>query len=75
MNDSIRILLVDDEPRFSESLAQILTLSGYPVTIAERGDEAVGLLERYTFDLLLLDVELPDMLGYRSEERRVGKEC
>ncbi len=65
MNDSTRILLVDDEPRFSKSLAQILTLSGYSVTIAERGDEAIGLLARYTFDLLLLDVELPDMPGYQ----------
>lgn len=65
MNDSIRVLLVDDEPRFSESLAQILSLSGYLVTIAERGDEAVGLLAKNTFDLLLLDVELPDMLGYQ----------
>ena len=73
MNDSIRILLVDDEPRFSESLAQILTLSGYPVTIAERGDEAVGLLERYTFDLLLLDVELPDMLGYQIMDSLQGE--
>lgn len=65
MNDSTRILIVDDEPRFAESLAQILTLSGYPVTVAERGDEAIGLLAHYSFDLLLLDVELPDMLGYQ----------
>lgn len=65
MNDHIRILLVDDEPRFSESLSQILSISGYQVTIAERGDEAVGLLAESVFDLLLLDVELPDMLGYK----------
>lgn len=65
MNDSIRILLVDDEPRFCESLAQILSLSGYRVTIAQSGDEAVELLKRNVFDLLLLDVDLPDMLGYQ----------
>ena len=65
MNDSIRILLVDDEPRFCESLAQILILSGYQVTIAQSGNEAVELLEKNAFDLLLLDVELPDILGYQ----------
>jgi len=73
MNDSTHILLVDDEPRFSESLAQILTLSGYPVTVAERGDEAIGLLAHYTFDLLLLDVELPDMLGYQIMDNLKGE--
>ncbi len=65
MNDSIRILLVDDEPRFCESLAQLLTLSGYQVIIARRGNEAVELLAKNSFDLLLLDVELPDMFGYQ----------
>lgn len=65
MNDSARILLVDDEPRFCESLSQILSLSGYNVTISYTGKEAVGLLEHNTFDLLLLDVVLPDMPGYQ----------
>jgi two-component system, cell cycle sensor histidine kinase and response regulator CckA len=65
MNDSIRILLVDDEPRFCESLAQILHLSGHLVTSAQSGNEAVELLVKNVFDLLLLDVELPDMLGYQ----------
>ena len=65
MNVLARILLVDDEPRFCESLAEILGLSGYLVTIAQSGKEAVDLLKKGVFDLLLLDVELPDMLGYR----------
>ncbi|AGF78679.1 two component transcriptional regulator, LuxR family [Desulfocapsa sulfexigens DSM 10523] len=65
MNDSARILLVDDEPRFCESLSQILSLSGYNVTISYTGKEAVELLEGNTFDLLLLDVVLPDMPGYQ----------
>lgn len=65
MNDSGRILFVDDEPRFCESLSQVLSLSGYDVTVAHTGNEAVALLEQNTFDLLLLDVVLPDMLGYQ----------
>lgn len=65
MNDSERILFVDDEPRFCESLSQVLSLSGYDVTVAHTGNEAVELLAQNTFDLLLLDVVLPDMLGYQ----------
>ena len=73
MNDPTHILLVDDEPRFCESLARILSLSGFLVTIALRGDEAVGLLAKKNFDLLLLDVELPDMLGYQIMDCLNGK--
>ena len=65
MNDSAHILLVDDEPRFCESLSQILDLSGYQVSIALNGAQAIELLKENTFNLLLLDVELPDMLGYQ----------
>ncbi len=64
MNGSTRILLVDDEPRFCESLAEILISSGYLVTIAYTGKEAVQLLSENVFDLLLLDVVLPDIPGY-----------
>ena len=64
MNVPIRILLVDDEPRFCESLAEILSSSGYLVTTAQTGKEAVQLLSENVFDLLLLDIVLPDMPGY-----------
>ncbi len=65
MNVPIRILLVDDEPRFCESLAEILSSSGYLVTSAQTGKEAVQLLSENVFDLLLLDIVLPDMPGYQ----------
>lgn len=65
MNVLARILLVDDESRFCESLSEILNLSGYQVRTAQSGEEANELLTKDVFDLLLLDVELPDMLGYR----------
>ncbi|MBU0960631.1 MAG: response regulator [Proteobacteria bacterium] len=73
MNVSTRILLVDDEPRFCDSLAEILSLSGYLVTSAQSGEEAVELLTKDVFDLLLLDVELPDMLGYQIMDHLKGE--
>lgn len=65
MNSSTRVLLVDDETRFCDSLSEILVLSGFLVTSAQSGQEAMEFLTTEVFDLLLLDVELPDMLGYQ----------
>jgi len=64
MERSQHILLVDDEIRFGETLKQILSFYGYQVTVATSGREAIRLLDTHTFDLALLDVELPDMYGY-----------
>jgi len=64
MEQSQRILLVDDEVRFGETLKQILSFYGYQVTIATSGLEAICLLDNHAYDLALLDVELADMYGY-----------
>lgn len=64
MEQSQHILLVDDEVRFGETLKQILSFYGYRVTVATSGREAISLLDNHTYDLALLDVELPDMYGY-----------
>jgi PAS domain S-box-containing protein len=57
------ILLVDDEPRFIESLHNILRHFDYNCTLALTGTEAIELLKTKQFDLALLDVELPDLSG------------
>jgi len=64
MEQSQHILLVDDEVRFGETLKQILSFYGYRVTVVTSGREAISLLDNHTYDLALLDVELPDMYGY-----------
>ncbi len=63
MSDKPHILLVDDEPRFAESLQRILKNHKYSSTIASNGSEAITLLDTYIFDLVLLDIDLPDMTG------------
>ena len=57
------ILLVDDEPRFIDSLQDILKHFNYKCTKAPTGNEAIKLLRTNTFDLALLDVGLPDICG------------
>ncbi len=57
------ILLVDDEPRFIDSLHNILQHFKYNCTKALTGMEAIELLKTNHFDLALLDVGLPDICG------------
>jgi two-component system cell cycle sensor histidine kinase/response regulator CckA len=63
MDDSPNILLVDDEHRFLESLKSILSHYNYRCTLALSGAEAIELLTSRTFEVALLDVQLPDMSG------------
>jgi len=63
MRANPHVLLVDDEPRFVDSLESILSHYGYICKKALTGSEAVELLKSHTFDLALLDVALPDMSG------------
>lgn len=58
-----KILLVDDEPRFLDSLLPILSHYNYDCTTAHTGNDAIELLSEQDFDMALLDVELPDMSG------------
>ncbi len=58
------VLVVDDEPRARASLKEILRSAGYETTLAEGGHEAVELLSEKPFDLILLDLNMPDMDGH-----------
>src|SRR5213594_3602428 len=57
------ILVVDDESEIREGLELLLTSEGYGVSSAETGELGLGKLEERPFDLLLLDVSLPDRNG------------
>ena len=60
---SPRLLLVEDETKTRESVAEGLRLEGWTVTTAADGGEASGVLEREAFDLIVLDWMLPDRDG------------
>ncbi|GAA0412619.1 putative bifunctional diguanylate cyclase/phosphodiesterase [Massilia aurea] len=59
-----RLLLVDDEPRLLASLYELLQGRGYRLVTAPSGTEALAQLSRQRFDLVLLDLRLPDIGGH-----------
>src|SRR6266852_4418358 len=57
------ILVVDDESEIREGLELLLRGEGYGVSSAETGESGLEKLEQHPYDLLLLDVSLPDRNG------------
>jgi len=58
-----RLLYVDDEPDLREIIENQLFLEGYDVTTASDGLDAIEILRRKSFDVVLLDVRMPRMDG------------
>ncbi len=59
-----RILIVDDNAANRDLLSRRLMRAGHEVTEADGGPAALALLERETFDLVLLDLIMPEVTGY-----------
>jgi len=59
----IRVLIVDDEHTLRESCATVLRQDGYDVTVCGRGQEALDLLKRRGFDLVLVDLYMSQVDG------------
>lgn len=69
MSNAKSILLVEDEENLQEALKLNLELESYSVTAASDGTEALRLLEQEHFDLMILDVMLPELDGISVCER------
>ena len=63
---SFSVLVVDDEPSLRKTIRASLAASGYTVTEAGTGGEAVGVVRGKPFDLVLLDVNMPGMSGVEA---------
>lgn len=63
-SDSPRILAVDDDPVNLKILADLLGPTEYDITTATNAEEALRLLNRGKFDLVIADVMMPDVSGY-----------
>jgi len=57
------VLVIDDEADIRESLETLLTLEGYEVDLAHNGGEGLRALDAKGYDLVLLDLMMPDMSG------------
>jgi len=57
------ILIIDDEASLRQTLARILQRAGFEVTTAANGKDGLALVHEHPFDLLYLDIRMPDMSG------------
>ena len=63
MGSEIKLLIVDDEERFLETLSKRLSLRDFDVTTATNGADALDLAKTNKFDLALVDLKMPGMSG------------
>ena len=63
MPEKASILIVDDDEGMLETLSDILKEKGYQTETAKTGMKAIAKAKVYPFDIALLDIRLPDMLG------------
>lgn len=63
MNPAGHILIIDDEASLRQTLARILQRDGYEVTTVASGGEGLSIVNQHAFDLVYLDIRMPDMNG------------
>lgn len=64
-----KMLLIEDDKEMCEELTELLRNEGYDVDVANEGLKGMKLLECSHYDLLLLDLKLPDVSGLEILER------
>jgi two-component system response regulator HydG len=62
-DDSLRVLIIDDDRFHAETVAEVLQRVGYRTTIATSGTDGVRLLEKSEFDVVLTDLRMADLDG------------
>jgi DNA-binding response OmpR family regulator len=69
----MKVLLVDDEHELVSTLAERLSLRGIQADWAISGEEALGLTEKNTYDVAVLDVKIPRISGLELKRRLHAK--
>jgi len=64
-----KILLVEDDSLNIETIVLFLEKKGYKVIVAENGKEALEILEKMKFDLILMDIQMPVMNGVEASKK------
>ncbi len=60
----MRVLLIEDDSATAQSIDLMLKSEGFNVYVTDLGEEGVDLGKLYDYDIILLDLNLPDMSGY-----------
>ena len=63
MESKIKLLIVDDEVKFLDSIAERLEMRGFDVTKATNGQDAIDAARNKQYDLALLDLKMPGLNG------------
>ena len=63
---ALRVLVADDAPVNQEVVSGILKLLGHHCVVVSNGKEAVAAFQRESFDVILMDVEMPEMDGFEA---------
>ncbi len=69
MNGGARVLVIEDDPSVSRTLAHNLTGHGFRVRVADTGESGLAAAERFGPDIVLLDLGLPDVSGFDVIDR------
>ena len=63
MRSEFNILIIDDEEAMRDSCRQALSVEGNRIEVAEDGVRGLAMLERESFDLVILDLKMPGLSG------------
>ena len=65
----MKILLVEDDTMLNEMISEYITSTGHMIKSAKSGNESLEILNKEKFDLLILDINLPDIDGFTILEK------
>ena len=68
MNEDVKILIVDDEPRNLDALEVMLAPSGCTLVRAQSADEALLAMLRHEFAAMILDIRMPEHGRHRARQ-------
>jgi len=71
----MRILLIEDEPTTAKGIELMLSVERFNVYTTDLGEEALDLGKLYDYDIICLDLSLPDMNGYDVLKSCVRLRC